>query len=74
VCGWAAGGLSDVRLGGQSCGEAKASLLPERVARLVLLSPARVPQDPDTMQPSRELDNVEGSREGRWKELRRWRR
>jgi hypothetical protein len=28
----------------------------------VVLSPAGVPQDPDTMQPSRELDSVEGSR------------
>jgi len=33
---------------------------PERVERLVLLSPAGVPRDPDTMQPSRELDSVEG--------------
>ena len=33
---------------------------PERVERLVLLSPAGVPRDPDTMQPSREMDSVEG--------------
>ena len=37
---------------------------PERVERLVLLSPAGVPRDPDTMQPSREMDSVKGGTGG----------